>query len=203
MSILVVETFVLMAVFVAVGVLAGIVLRQLFDRPETPAFATAGAAPPPDAPAEVAAPVVVHVARPDAGPEEAAVEPIAPAEAPAEAPALPPIEAAPPADAAADTAALPAADAVIDPGKAALADQVGARPAALAGPRDGRPDDLKRIKGIGPQNEARLNALGVYHFDQIAAWSPEEARWIGSYLAFPGRIEREDWIAQAAALSAG
>ena len=73
----------------------------------------------------------------------------------------------------------------------------GARPLGLATPRAGAVDDLKLIKGIGKQNEERLHALGVWHFDQIAAWSPENVKWIGSYLAFPGRIDREHWIEQA------
>ena len=73
----------------------------------------------------------------------------------------------------------------------------GARPLGLAAPHGGVADDLKRIKGIGKQNEARLRGLGVWHFDQIAAWSAENVKWVGSYLAFAGRIERERWIAQA------
>ena len=80
------------------------------------------------------------------------------------------------------------------------ADAVGARPPALAAP-SGAADDLKRINGIGPANEAKLNALGIYHYDQIAAWDDAQARWVGAYLAFPGRIEREDWVAQARALA--
>jgi predicted flap endonuclease-1-like 5' DNA nuclease len=79
----------------------------------------------------------------------------------------------------------------------------GRRPYGLAAPRGGSPDDLKRIRGIGPQNEQRLHALGIWHFDQIAAWSAENAKWIGSYLAFRGRIERERWIDQAKGLAAG
>ncbi|OZA86390.1 MAG: hypothetical protein B7X76_05205 [Azorhizobium sp. 39-67-5] len=63
-------------------------------------------------------------------------------------------------------------------------------------------DDLKQIKGIGPLNERKLNALGIYHFRQIAAWTPDEARWIGAFLGFRGRVEREDWIGQARARSA-
>lgn len=74
-------------------------------------------------------------------------------------------------------------------------------PPLLAAP-EGAADDLKRLKGIGPQNEQRLNALGIYHLRQIAAWSPEEVRWVGAALAFPGRIEREAWVAQAKALLA-
>ena len=79
----------------------------------------------------------------------------------------------------------------------------GRRPLGLADARGGKADDLKRIKGIGKQNEARLHALGVWHFDQIAAWSGENVKWVGSYLAFPGRITREDWINQAKALAQG
>ena len=79
----------------------------------------------------------------------------------------------------------------------------GRRPYGLAAPRGGAPDDLKRIRGIGPQNEGRLHALGIWHFDQIAAWSGENAKWIGSYLAFRGRIARERWIDQAKELTAG
>ena len=79
----------------------------------------------------------------------------------------------------------------------------GARPLGLAEPRGGRADDLKLIKGIGKQNEARLHGLGVWHFDQIAAWSRENVKWAGSYLAFPGRIDREEWIRQSKVLAAG
>lgn len=81
------------------------------------------------------------------------------------------------------------------------ADAVGARPKGLQAARENRPDDLKRVKGIGPVNEQKLNALGIFHFDQIAAWSREEIRWVGTYLAFPGRIDRERWVVQAAELS--
>jgi len=76
----------------------------------------------------------------------------------------------------------------------------GKRPAGFNAAR-GAADDLKLIKGIGPQNEERLHALGIWHFSQIAAWTPENVEWVGTYLAFPGRIEREEWLAQAAALA--
>jgi len=70
-------------------------------------------------------------------------------------------------------------------------------------PRNNKADDLKRIKGIGKQNEGRLHGLGVWHFDQIAAWTLENVKWVGSYLAFRGRIDREQWIAQAKELASG
>lgn len=65
------------------------------------------------------------------------------------------------------------------------------------------PDDLKQIKGIGRQNEARLNAIEVTQFAQIAAWSKKEQADIGERLAFPGRIEREEWVKQAKVLAKG
>ena len=83
------------------------------------------------------------------------------------------------------------------------ADAVGTRPEGLDAPSDGGADDLKRIKGIGRVNEEKLNALGVYHFHQIAAWGRPEIRWVSTYLSFPGRIDREDWLAQARVLAMG
>jgi predicted flap endonuclease-1-like 5' DNA nuclease len=77
------------------------------------------------------------------------------------------------------------------------------RPAGLSRPRGGVPDNLTRIRGVGERNEAKLNSLGIYHFGQIAAWTPGEVRWIGQYLAFPERIERDDWVGQAMILASG
>lgn len=97
----------------------------------------------------------------------------------------------------------PAGDACRELAKVENEDEIpGRRPAGLVAARDDAPDNLKIIKGIGPQNERRLHALGIWHFEQIAAWTPENVEWVGSYLAFPGRIEREDWIEQARALAA-
>jgi predicted flap endonuclease-1-like 5' DNA nuclease len=79
----------------------------------------------------------------------------------------------------------------------------GRRPVGFVAARSGKADDLQRIKGIGPQNEERLHKLGIWHFAQIAAWTPENVQWVGGYLSFAGRIEREQWIAQASALAAG
>ena len=67
----------------------------------------------------------------------------------------------------------------------------------------GEEDDLKRIKGIGPVNEKALNELGIFKFTQIAAWTPANVDWVEDFMSFPGRIEREDWIAQAKTLAEG
>ncbi|MES0861776.1 NADH-quinone oxidoreductase subunit NuoE [Ruegeria sp. SCPT10] len=78
-----------------------------------------------------------------------------------------------------------------------------AQPETLTAARDGKPDDLKLLKGVGPKLEQTLNELGFYHFDQIAAWTPEHVAWVDTRLKFKGRIERDGWIAQAAKLAAG
>lgn len=78
------------------------------------------------------------------------------------------------------------------------------RPEALQAARDGKADDLKRIKGIGPKLEAMLNGMGFFHFDQIAAWSPQEMAWVDQNLeGFKGRATRDQWVAQAKLLATG
>ncbi len=77
------------------------------------------------------------------------------------------------------------------------------KPNLLTTPRNNKADNLCRIKGIGFVIEEKLHNLGVFHFDQIAAWTEEEIAWIDSHLAFSGRIKREDWIGQAKKLALG
>jgi NADH-quinone oxidoreductase subunit E len=73
----------------------------------------------------------------------------------------------------------------------------------LTAPRDGGADDLKKIKGIGPKVEAMLNDLGIYHYDQIAAFSDAELAWVDENLkGFRGRASRDGWVAQARDLRA-
>jgi len=71
----------------------------------------------------------------------------------------------------------------------------------LDAPRGGKADSLIRIKGIGPVNERKLNEHGIFHFDQIAAWKKADIEAAEAYLAFDGRIAREDWIGQAKTLA--
>ncbi len=88
--------------------------------------------------------------------------------------------------------------------EAAAAPAMGARPANLLdAARAGGADDLKKISGVGPKLEGLLNASGVFHYDQIAAWSADEIAYMDDKLSFKGRIERDDWIGQARALAAG
>ncbi|MFN3225473.1 MAG: NADH-quinone oxidoreductase subunit NuoE [Hyphomicrobiales bacterium] len=75
------------------------------------------------------------------------------------------------------------------------------KPKMLKKARAAGADDLKLIKGIGKVLEDKLNGLGVFHFDQIAAWSDEEVNWVNDHLSFKGRIQREEWIPQARQLA--
>ncbi|MBQ0766308.1 MAG: endonuclease, partial [Sulfitobacter litoralis] len=80
---------------------------------------------------------------------------------------------------------------------------VESSPETLDQPREGGADNLKLLSGVGPKIEQTLNALGIYHFDQIAQWSATEIAWIDARLPFKGRIQRDDWIGQAKTLAAG
>ncbi|MEO1490933.1 MAG: NADH-quinone oxidoreductase subunit NuoE [Pseudomonadota bacterium] len=78
------------------------------------------------------------------------------------------------------------------------------KPDLLTKARGGVPDDLKKIKGIGPKLETLCNTLGVWHFDQIASWSDKEVAWVDHHLeGFKGRVSRDEWVAQAKILAAG
>jgi predicted flap endonuclease-1-like 5' DNA nuclease len=75
------------------------------------------------------------------------------------------------------------------------------RPKSLPAPRGGLKDDLRQIKGIGPKIEVMLHEMGVFHYDQIAAWTRSNAEWVDLKLGFKGRVAREQWIAQAKSLA--
>jgi small subunit ribosomal protein S2 len=61
-------------------------------------------------------------------------------------------------------------------------------------------DDLKKITGIGPALEGKLHGLSITRFEQIANFTPGDVEKLDSELNLKGRIERDDWIAQARAL---
>lgn len=73
----------------------------------------------------------------------------------------------------------------------------------LAGPVGGEADDLKAITGVGKVLEKKLNEAGVFHFWQIAALTPEQIEALEADMNFPGRIARDGWMEQAAALAKG
>ena len=78
-----------------------------------------------------------------------------------------------------------------------------AKPSNLTdAPPEGGADDLRKLSGVGPKLQDKLNANGVWTFAQIADWTPEEVAFMDDQLSFKGRIARDDWIAQAARFEA-
>ncbi len=176
--------------------------------------ATPAPAPAPR-PVPVAPPVV---AAPPAPKPVPAPPPVAPAPIPVAAkPAAPPPVAPPPS---APPAPAPAAAATVAAAAAALAaaSQASAKPApapqpapaaaakpapAPAAPAISAPDDLTRIRGIDRDIAARLNALGVTRYAQIASWMRSDITKVNETFGFRRRVEQENWIEQAQILAAG
>ncbi len=78
------------------------------------------------------------------------------------------------------------------------------KPDLLTAAREGGPDDLKQIKGVGPKLESVLHAKGIYHFDQVASWRKKEVEWVDANLeGFKGRVTRDEWVKQAKILARG
>lgn len=89
----------------------------------------------------------------------------------------------------------------VDPAPAAAR---GKAPGAIAKARSGKADDLKLIWGVGPEIEKILNQNGIYHFDQVAAWTKADLRWFDSISkVYEGRVEREKWVEQSKKLASG
>ncbi|MEM1320177.1 MAG: hypothetical protein AAGG75_07970 [Bacteroidota bacterium] len=64
-------------------------------------------------------------------------------------------------------------------------------------------DDLKKINGIGPFIEEKLNEIGIYTFEQITQFDDEFIEQVTAAIQFfPGRIKRDDWVGQAQKLMA-
>jgi small subunit ribosomal protein S2 len=61
----------------------------------------------------------------------------------------------------------------------------------------GEPDDLKRITGISPKLEQRLNDAGVFHFWQIADLDAEQTAALDRKLRLRGQVENDKWAEQA------
>ncbi|WP_108815851.1 NADH:ubiquinone oxidoreductase [Loktanella sp. Alg231-35] len=142
------------------------------------------------------APKPAEAPKPAPAPAAAAAAPVAAAPK-AEAAPAPKAEPAPAPKAAAAPAPKP------EPAPAAAASADGT-PEFLSEAREGGPDDLKQIKGVGPKLEKTLHGMGIYHFDQIASWGPKEQSWMDDNLAgFKGRASRDEWVSQAKTLAAG
>lgn len=62
------------------------------------------------------------------------------------------------------------------------------------------PDDLTRIKGIGPVFQQKLYDAGIRTFDQLRTSSPEQLREIVGAAEWQN-VEPRQWIDEAAALA--
>ena len=73
--------------------------------------------------------------------------------------------------------------------------------AALDAPRDGKADDLKVLKGVGPVTEKDFHAHGIYHFDQIAGLSAAEMRYLAGVMKGTSERELKLWKPEAKKLA--
>ena len=62
-------------------------------------------------------------------------------------------------------------------------------------------DDLSKLTGVGPVLVKKLQEAGITSFTQISAWTADDIASVDEKLNLKGRIERDDWIAQAKELT--
>ncbi len=149
-------------------------------------------------PAAKAEPKAKAAPKPKAEPKaKAAPKPKAEPKAKAAVKTEPKVKAEPKAKAAPKVEAKPKAEP-----KAKAAPKVAPKPKAAA-PAAG-PDDLSRIKGLGPKLQKLLPELGITSFAQIAAMTDADLADLDTKLgAFAGRPAKDSWIEQAKLLAAG
>ncbi|MEH6696882.1 MAG: 50S ribosomal protein L21 [Hyphomonas sp.] len=92
--------------------------------------------------------------------------------------------------------AAPKAEAA--PAEAPKAAPAAEAPATAA---TGGADNLKKITGVGPALEKKLNGAGITTFAQIAALSETQIAELEEQLSLTGRFEKDGWVAQAAELA--
>lgn len=68
----------------------------------------------------------------------------------------------------------------------------------------GPPDDLTRLKGLGPKAASVLNGIGVTTYAQLAALTPGQIAKVDAAMgSLAGRIHRDQWVDQAKLLASG
>lgn len=137
--------------------------------------------PPPDFRHVVEAPEVAPPTEPDRHWDGAAVAaaPVAPAET-----SLPPAPVA--------HIRLPRPDEAL-----ASEPMGGFQPLALQAPRNETADPLHLINGLTKRHTSQLAKIGIFHFSQIASWTPQEVLWVSAYLGVGEAIASKDWVSQA------
>jgi small subunit ribosomal protein S2 len=76
-------------------------------------------------------------------------------------------------------------------------DDTGYEP--LPGPR-GAADDLKKLPGVSPAVEKKLNDLGIFHYTQVAEFNDTAKHYVGEQVGLPGRVD--GWVSKAKELTA-
>ena len=80
----------------------------------------------------------------------------------------------------------------------------GAKPSKKAAPKaEAVADDVSLISGVGPVLKDKLAEAGITSLKQIATLKKKDAAKLDEDLSLGGRIEREEWVAQAKELLAG
>ena len=82
----------------------------------------------------------------------------------------------------------------------------GAAPSKKAAPKQEAAavaDDVSLISGVGPVLKDRLAEAGITSLKQIATLKKKDVAKLDEELSLGGRIEREEWVAQAKELLAG
>ena len=93
---------------------------------------------------------------------------------------------------------------VAEMARGAAASILSAGTSAPLAPASGPPDDLTKLKGIGPKLATLLNQRGITRFDQIAKLSAAQVDGLDQSLgAFRGRLARDHVVAQADYLARG
>lgn len=195
MTVLIIQTLLLLTIAYILGCILGALLRGLFGsgEEEVSGVATTAAV---GAGAAVAAATVT--------PKAQAAPPPKPVAPPVPKPPMPKPPVAKPTPPVAPLVSKPVEKPAPKP-KAAQAPAKKSAPKKAAAPKASaaNKDNLRMIRGIGPQIEARLNSLDVYQFAQIASWKEKDEAKFGEVLSFPGRIKREEWVKQAKILAKG
>ena len=100
------------------------------------------------------------------------------------------------------------ADGASKPAKKAAAkkeDAPKAEAAAAAAPAADAPagDNLKKMTGVGPALEKKLNGAGITTFAQIAALTDTQIAELEDQLGLAGRFAKDGWVEQAKELAKG
>ncbi len=77
------------------------------------------------------------------------------------------------------------------------------KPAKAAAPEAEFNDDVSLISGVGPALKEKLAGAGITSLKQIAALKKKDVAKLDEDLDLGGRVEREEWVAQAKELVGG